>query len=204
MKLPTIILLRHGQTHWNVEGRYQGQLNSDLTNLGKKQAKENALKIAKFIGVGGFSPEQHSFKIFSSPLGRAKETSYIICDTLGLNREIVLFEDNLQEVHYGIFEGKTKEFCKITYAKEFEEREKNKWSYVLEGGGESYEMVTKRLERWLNRVQDEEMVVVVAHEMINRALRGIYCSYDKEEMLKLRQNNDVVLKLEKSQEYKIE
>ena len=204
MKLPTIILLRHGQTLWNVEGRYQGQLNSDLTNLGKKQAKENAIKIAKLIGIGGFSPEQNSFKFFSSPLGRAKETAYIICDALRLDRKNILFDRNLQEVHYGIFEGKTKEFCKTTYAKEFEEREKNKWSYVLEGGGESYEMVTKRLYSWLERVKDEELVVVVAHEMINRALRGIYCSYDKEEMLKLRQKNDVVLKLEKSQENRIE
>ena len=204
MKLPTIILLRHGQTLWNVEGRYQGQLNSDLTNLGKKQAKENAIKIAKLIGIKGFSPERNSFKFFSSPLGRAKETAYIVCDTLGLDRKNILFDSNLQEVHYGIFEGKTKEFCKRTYAKEFEEREKNKWSYVLEGGGESYEMVTKRLYSWLERVKDEELVVLVAHEMINRALRGVYCSYDKEEMLKLRQKNDVVLKLEKSQENRIE
>ena len=75
---------------------------------------------------------------------------------------------------------------------------------MLEGGGESYEMVTKRLQRWLKHLKDEEIVVVVAHEMINRALRGIYCAYDKEEMLMLRQQNDVVLKLEKSQECRIE
>ena len=203
MKLPTIILLRHGQTRWNVEGRYQGQLNSDLTNLGKQQAKENALKIAKFIGVRGFSLEQNSFKFFSSPLGRAKDTSYIICDTLGLDKDKVIFDENIQEVNYGIFEGKTKVFCQTEYAEEFRAREANKWSYVLEGG-ESYEMVTKRLHRWLKCVQDEEMVVVVAHEMINRALRGIYCAYDNEQMLNLRQPNDVVLKLEKSQENRIE
>jgi probable phosphoglycerate mutase len=200
MNLPTIILLRHGQTLWNVEGRYQGQLNSDLTNLGKKQAKENAIKIAKFIEIGGFSPEQNSFKFFSSPLGRAKETAYIICDALNLDRKNILFDSNMQEVNYGIFEGKTKEFCKSTYAKEFQEREANKWSYVLEGGGESYEMVTQRIYRWLDRVKDEECVLLVAHEMINRALRGIYCSYDKETMLHLRQKNDVVLKLENHQE----
>jgi len=201
MKLPTIILLRHGQTLWNVEGRYQGQLNSDLTDLGKKQAKENALKIAKLIG---FSLPKSSFKFFSSPLGRAKETAYIICDTLGLDRDSVLFDSNIQEVNYGIFEGKTKEFCKTTYAKEFKEREENKWSYVLKDGGESYEMVTERIHLWLERVKDEEIVVLVAHEMVNRALRGIYCSYDKESMLKLRQKNDIVLKLEKTQESLVE
>jgi probable phosphoglycerate mutase len=201
MKLPTIILLRHGQTLWNLEGRYQGQLNSDLTDLGKEQAKENALKIAKLIG---FSPKKNSFKFFSSPLGRAKETAYIICDTLGLDRDSVLFDSNIQEVNYGIFEGKTKEFCKTTYAKEFKEREENKWSYVLKDGGESYEMVTERIHLWLERVKDEEIVVLVAHEMVNRALRGIYCSYDKESMLKLRQKNDIVLKLEKTQESLVE
>jgi len=200
MKLPTIILLRHGQTLWNVEGRYQGQLNSDLTGLGKEQAKKNAIKIAKLIEIR----KRNSFKFFSSPLGRAKETAYIISDTLGLNRKDIVFDSNMQEVHYGIFEGKSKDFCKAAYAKEFQEREANKWSYVLEGGGESYEMVTQRIYRWLERVKDEECVLLVAHEMINRALRGIYCSYDKETMLHLRQKNDVVLKLEANQEKIVE
>ncbi len=200
MNLPTIILLRHGQTVWNVEGCYQGQLNSDLTDLGKEQAKENALKIAKIIS---FSPEQDSFKFFSSPLGRAKETTYIICDTLGLDKNKVIFDENIQEVNYGIFEGKTKVFCQTEYAEEFRAREANKWSYVLEGG-ESYEMVTKRIYSWLEKVKDEKLVILVAHEMINRALRGIYCSYDKKTMLNLRQKNDIVLKLENSQENIIE
>jgi len=189
MNLPTIILLRHGQTLWNVEGRYQGQLNSNLTILGKNQAKENALKISKFIG-------ENSFKFFSSPLGRAKETSFIICDTLGLDRDSIIFDKNVQEVNYGIFEGKTKSFCQTTYSKEFQAREANKWSYVLEGGGESYEMVTQRINLWLESIKDEAIVILVAHEMINRALRGIYCNYDTKRMLTLRQKNNIVLKLE--------
>ena len=197
INLPTIILLRHGQTIWNVEGRYQGQLNSDLTDLGKKQAKENAYKIAKAIDTS------EPFKFFSSPLGRAKETSFIICDTLGLDRDNIIFDKNIQEVNYGIFEGKTKVFCQTEYAEEFKAREANKWSYVLEGG-ESYEMVTKRIYSWLERVKDEKVVILVAHEMINRALRGIYCSYDKKIMLTLRQKNDVVLKLENSHENVVE
>jgi len=198
MKLPTIILLRHGQTLWNVEGCYQGQLNSDLTDLGKEQARRNALKISKILDLN------RPFKLFSSPLGRAKETTFIICNILGLDRKRVLFDNNIQEVHYGIFEGKTKKFCKTTYAKEFQEREANKWSYVLDSGGESYEMLTKRIYRWLERVKNEEIVVLIAHEMVNRALRGIYCSYDKKTMLNLRQKNDIVLKLENHQEYIIE
>jgi len=199
MNLPTIILIRHGQTLWNAEGRYQGQLNSDLTALGKEQAKENALKIAKLLNFKENTP-----KFFSSPLGRAKETAFIICDTLGLDRESIIFDKNIQEVNYGIFEGKTKAFCQSEYAEEFKAREANKWSYILEGGGESYEMVTKRIHLWLERVKEEKLVILVAHEMINRALRGIYCSYDKEVMLKLRQKNNVVLKMENFSEQIIE
>jgi len=190
MKLPTIILVRHGQTIWNAEGRYQGQLNSDLTELGKEQAQKNALKIAKAMNT------KEPFKFFSSPLGRAKETAFIISDTLNRERDEILFDNRVQEVNYGIFEGKTKSFCKTTYAKEFEEREANKWSYALADGGESYEMVTQRLYGWLQEIKDEKSILLVAHEMISRALRGIYCNYPKDKMLKLHHKNDVVIKLE--------
>ncbi len=197
MSLPTIILIRHGQTLWNAEGRYQGQLNSDLTELGQKQAIENGLKVAKAIKL------DKPFTFYSSPLGRAKETSLIICDELNLDRGNIIFDNRVQEVSYGIFEGKTKEFCKVEYEKEFKAREDNKWSYVLEGG-ESYEMVTKRLYSWLEDIKDSDIVVLVAHAMVSRALRGIYCNYPIEKMLKLEHKNDIVLKLENSREYIVE
>jgi probable phosphoglycerate mutase len=193
MKLATIYLLRHGQTLWNVEGRYQGQLDSALTLKGEVQAKENALKLSKYIDI-------KEVKFFSSPLGRAKSTAEIIAKDSGLEISKIIFEEDIQEFNYGIFEGRTKEYCKKVYAKEFSEREANKFSYILEGG-ESYVKVFERLMRWLSSVQNEEVIVVVAHEMINRALRGIYCSMTTDEMLTLRQANDVLIKLENRSEF---
>ena len=192
MKLPTIYLLRHGETVWNVEGRYQGQMDSALTAKGEEQAKANALKLSKYIDI-------KEVKFFSSPLGRAKATAEIIAKYNGLESSQIIFEQDIQEFNYGIFEGETKEYCKQVYEKEFQEREANKFSYVLEGG-ESYIKVFERLMRWLSSVQNEKVVVVVAHEMINRALRGIYCSMTTEEMLTLRQANDVLIKLENRSE----
>jgi len=188
MKQPTIYLLRHGQTEWNVEGRYQGQLNSPLTSLGIEQAKQNALKLQKYLNI-------NEVKLFASPLGRARETAEIIAQECGLDVSKIIFEEDIQEVNYGIFEGQTKEYCKDVYAKEYAEREANKFTYVLEAG-ESYENVFVRLKRWLASVEEEEVIVVVAHEMINRALRGIYCQLPNDEMLTLRQPNDVLIKLE--------
>jgi probable phosphoglycerate mutase len=164
-----------------------------LTLKGEVQAKENALKLSKYIDI-------KEVKFFSSPLGRAKATAEIIAKDSGLEISKIIFEEDIQEFNYGIFEGQTKEYCKKVYAKEFSEREANKFSYILEGG-ESYVKVFERLMRWLSSVQNEEVIVVVAHEMINRALRGIYCSMTTDEMLTLRQANDVLIKLENRSEF---
>jgi probable phosphoglycerate mutase len=196
-KLPTIILVRHGQTEWNVEGRYQGRLNSDLTEKGKEQSKRNASKIAKVLDLN------KPFKIFSSPLGRAKESCHIICDELGIDKNKIIFDERISEFNYGIFEGKTKEECKELYPQVLAQREAHKWSYQIENG-ESYLLVTERLKSWLQSVSSEEVVLMVAHEMVNRALRGIYCDLDSNSMLALRQANDLVLKLENSEENIIE
>ena len=192
MKLPIIYLLRHGQTLWNAEGRYQGQLDSALTLKGEEQAKANAVKLSKYIDI-------KEVKFFSSPLGRAKATAKIIAKCNSLEYSEIIFEDAIQEFNYGIFEGKTKEYCKTIYAKEFFEREADKYHYILEGG-ESYVKVFERLNRWLVSVEDEKVIVLVAHEMINRALRGIYCNMSTDKMLTLRQANDVLIKLENNSE----
>lgn len=193
MRYPTIYLLRHGETKWNVEGRYQGQKDSPLTNNGKEQARINALKLQK--NIENFD----EVKIFSSPLGRAKSTSFILCDELNIVRDKIVFDERLTEFDYGLFEGELKSFCQDKYADVFQAREADKWWYQIENG-ESYEIVTNRLKLWLDEVKEEEVIVVVAHEMINRALRGLYFNYEHNKTLKLRQSNDLVLLLSGDEE----
>ncbi len=196
-ELPTIILVRHGQTQWNVEGRYQGRLNSDLTEKGKTQSKRNASKIAKVLDL------KMPFKVFSSPLGRAKESCYIICDELGIDKSRIIFDERLSEFNYGIFEGKTKDECQELYPQVLAQREANKWSYQIENG-ESYLLVSERVKSWLSSLSSDSVLLVVAHEMVNRVLRGIYANLDNNRILELRQANDMVLKLENSEEIIIE
>ena len=193
MNLPTIYLFRHGETVWNVEGRYQGQLDSPLTEKGKKQALDNVQKLKKYITL------KDRLKFYSSPLGRAKATAEIMVKELKIPLSTIIFEDRIQEFNYGIFEGETKTYCKRKFSDEFEARESDKWNYLLEGG-ESYVMVTKRLKSWLESVQDEKIIVIVAHEMINRALRGLYLNLNNKDILKLFQANNVLIKLENGRE----
>ena len=65
-----IYVVRHGQTDWNLEGRFQGRIDIPLNEKGKSQAKKTKEKLEgiKFD------------KVFSSPLKRALETAKIITD----------------------------------------------------------------------------------------------------------------------------
>jgi len=191
MNYPTIILIRHGQTVWNEEGRFQGRLNSPLTKKGELQAKKNAEKLKKNI------EDFKNIKIFSSPLGRARDTAYIICNELGINRDRVIFDDRIIEFNYGIFEGQKRE--EMMKRQEFRDREANKWSYEIENG-ESYILVQNRVKDFLHSIKDEKKVIIVAHEMVNRTIRGVYFNYDNSITLSLKQPNNIILLLNNSGE----
>lgn len=87
-----IYIVRHGQTDWNIEGRYQGRIDTDLNEVGIKQAEE----ICKELKNVEFD------KVFSSPLKRAYKTAQIICDN-----EITV-DERLIERCNGKLEGKLK------------------------------------------------------------------------------------------------
>ena len=89
-----ILLIRHGETLWNQQGRMQGQNDSPLTPLGLTQARQLGRRLAKV-----------SFTtLYSSDLGRAHQTARCIADATG--HEIVA-DERLRERHFGIFEGMT-------------------------------------------------------------------------------------------------
>ena len=90
-----IYLVRHGQTDWNLEGRYQGRIDIKLNSKGREQASEikEKLKEIKFD------------KVFSSPLKRALETAQIITDN------DIEIDERLIERCNGELEGKLKSEC---------------------------------------------------------------------------------------------
>ena len=87
-----LFCLRHGETLYNVEGRIQGQADSQLSDLGRRQfqAAAETLSGLRFDSI------------IASPLSRATESARYIADTLGLSVQI---EPRLMEIHAGIFQG---------------------------------------------------------------------------------------------------
>jgi broad specificity phosphatase PhoE len=87
-----LILVRHGETAANSEGRLQGQVETELNDRGRGQAERLATAVAKLEPVA----------VVSSPLRRARETAAAIGSASGLDVEI---DERLTELHYGDWEG---------------------------------------------------------------------------------------------------
>lgn len=91
-----IYLTRHGQTMWNLEKRFQGCKNSELTTVGIKQAEALRDKLSDMdIDV-----------IYASPIKRAYETAKIVKGTKSAQ---LIVDDRLKEINFGDYEGYTEE-----------------------------------------------------------------------------------------------
>jgi probable phosphoglycerate mutase len=88
-----VLALRHGESEWNVVGRWQGQADTPLSAVGRRQALLAAEQLGAFDGI------------WSSPLQRAAETAAIIAGHLGIGP--VLVDERLGETDVGSWEGLT-------------------------------------------------------------------------------------------------
>jgi len=98
--MPRLILLRHGQSQWNLENRFTGWVDVDLTAEGEAQARRGGELIAR----SGFRPEV----MFTSVLTRAKRTGALALDSAGLKDVPVVEDWRLNERHYGGLTGLNK------------------------------------------------------------------------------------------------
>jgi probable phosphoglycerate mutase len=94
-----VFMVRHGETDWNVEGRWQGHTDVPLNDNGRAQARTVA-EALRSVGLSG---------LVSSDLSRARETAEIIGAALGL--ELAYVDPGLRERMFGVFEGLTRTDC---------------------------------------------------------------------------------------------
>jgi len=97
-----LMLVRHGETEWNVQRRYQGQSDVPLSEIGKRQAESIAGRLAS----------QEIDAIYASDLKRAWQTAQVIAAQNGLD---VISEPRLRELKFGILEGLTFEEAEEKY-----------------------------------------------------------------------------------------
>jgi 2,3-bisphosphoglycerate-dependent phosphoglycerate mutase len=101
-----IVLIRHGQTDWNVLGKYQGSTDIALNAVGLNQAKATQQAIVELHQEGAFAA------LYSSDLQRAQQTATPLAHALSLPLHI---EPRLRERNYGMLEGLTREQIALQY-----------------------------------------------------------------------------------------
>ena len=92
--MTTLLLVRHGETDWNADGRLQGQTDRPLSDYGRRQARK----------LAGELEGEELEAIYSSDLARARETAEIVGERLGLPVEL---DPELREKDWGTWEGLT-------------------------------------------------------------------------------------------------
>jgi probable phosphoglycerate mutase len=158
------ILIRHGETIWNVERRFQGQQDSPLTMLGRAQAEAVATYVRAYAPTA----------LYSSDLTRTLQTAQPMAHATGLT---VVPEPALRERNLGIFEGLTQAEIEPRYAQDYARYVAREPEYVIPSG-ESLQQLSQRsmeiMERLARRHPGERVAIVSHGKLLNTFLRQLH------------------------------
>ena len=147
-----LILIRHGETDWNIEGRWLGQADVPLNARGREQAGQIAL-LLKDVGLAA---------IYTSDLTRARETAEVLARARQLG---VRIDPRLREIHQGEWQGLHLAEIQTRYTETFRSRQENPLQ-VAPPGGETASQVRERVLAAVNDIVQThagDTVVIVSH-----------------------------------------
>jgi broad specificity phosphatase PhoE len=144
----TLLLVRHGETDWNAEGRLQGHTDRPLNAYGREQAK----KLADRLEGDGITA------VYASDLARARETAEIVGERLGLT---VGIDPDLREKNWGTWEG-------LTGA------ERDRVEFVGESTQEHAGRMLRAVRRIAERHPGDRVLVVTHGGSVRRIQAAVY------------------------------
>ena len=176
-----VVFIRHGQTEWNVNGRYQGQSDVPLSPTGKEQAR----LLAKNF------PVAHIDAIYASDLSRAMFTAQAVADKFNLP---VQLEPAFRELCFGDWEGLT--YAEIT----------SQWSDAMSNfinhpdimdipNGENFPEVQARAMKRLNEIialHEGQTIVITAHGAVLRTILTAALHMPLQYLWSIRQFNTAI------------
>ena len=176
--MPNLVLVRHGQSLWNLENRFTGWVDVPLTDNGRAEARR----------AGELLRGQKFDVAYTSALTRAQETLALILETLGQKLPVIR-DQALNERHYGDLQGLNKQ----ELAEKYGDAQVKLWrrSYdVAPPNGESLELTAKRTLPFYERailgdLKQGKNVLVVAHGNSNRSIVMSLDQLSKEQVVAL-------------------
>jgi 2,3-bisphosphoglycerate-dependent phosphoglycerate mutase len=161
--MPTLVLVRHGESLWNLENRFTGWVDVPLTEKGAAEARRAGELLKGF-----------RFEVaYTSVLSRAEETLRIIMETAGIHVPVIR-DQALNERHYGDLQGLNKEDTARRYGAEQVKLWRRSYD-IPPPNGESLELTAKRTLPFFDRCIAGDLrlgknVLVVAHGNSNRSI----------------------------------
>jgi len=165
MSVKRLVFIRPGETNWNLQGRFQGWVESPLNEYGRLQIE----RLANFIRNLGLSV------LYSSDIRRAKESAEILATRLGYPP---IYDERLRERSVGHWQGLTVPEIHGWYASEYAEFQKDPDNYQIPGG-ESLAQVKKRAQASLKEIlkkhdKDDNITVgIVSHTITINMMLGV-------------------------------
>jgi 2,3-bisphosphoglycerate-dependent phosphoglycerate mutase len=174
-----LTLVRHGQSQWNLENRFTGWVDVDITKLGEEEAQR----------AGSHLKGIHFSRAFTSNLKRAQSTLQIILKTTGAVDLPISKNEALNERHYGDLQGLDKDETAKKYGKEQVHIWRRSFD-VPPPGGESLKMTLERVLPYVDKeilpcLTRGENVLVVAHGNSLRSIVMVLDHLNQEEVLEL-------------------
>jgi broad specificity phosphatase PhoE len=167
--MTNLVLIRHGETDWNVEGRYQGQADPPLNDKGIAQSMELAEHLEKF----------ELDLLYTSPLKRSAQTAQIAADRL----KIPLFiERRLMEIHQGDWQTRLRAEINELYPDLFRRWESEPWE-VSPPNGETLYQVQERVVAAVEEIRakhPQDRVGLVTHRIPIALIKVQYQGLDRE------------------------
>ena len=165
---PELYFIRHGETDWNAEGRYQGSKDIPLNARGRGQAALNGKLLRMLLERAGRSSTD--FDWYVSPLSRTRETMDKIRSHIGEPLPAVTIDPRLIEISFGVYEGHLHTELASGAMAIAGERDASFWDF-RPPEGESYADVAKRVLDFGASLTGPS--IIVSHGGILRVLRAL-------------------------------
>ena len=168
--MPLLVLIRHGESQWNLENRFTGWTDVPLTDKGRDEAR----------GAGEKLRGIHFDKAYTSVLRRAIDTLDIVLQAIGQVGIPVSYDQALNERHYGDLQGLNKAETAAKYGKEQVHQWRRSYDVAPPGGESLKDTAARTLPYFESHIVPDlragKNVLVSAH---GNSLRSIVMHLDK-------------------------
>jgi broad specificity phosphatase PhoE len=190
-----LYLIRHGETVWNREHRFQGALDSPLTEHGRDQARRYGLALRRLLGATVPA-------LVASPLGRAAATMHLACTAASWATAACRLDPDLRELSFGAYDGLTRDEIPGFATIETAQAPGDSFFFHCPGGG-SWDGLAARIGRAWARLDPARDTIVVLHSMSGKVLRGRCLGLDRAAILALDWPPDAIYRIAEGRETRL-